>query len=259
MIPKTGAISLNDFRKTHGILATGGNPEFPSGSFALSSIYTQNMMAISPYSATQNMNAKRGAVAGLNRNKNSASTSYYYPGRTNVYKGNPSGMTAIEYEVRSEGTDSVNLSDPTGQHIRCLLQGKNGTGGAAGTNSTIHFAVCFYLDQSASVSLKFNYRFIYAGSGPSTDPSPPVGGARQGMAVAVVEYADTWGGSSSSVVTIDKFTTVPTSVKAYSKSFSLSSARPYKLISFQTNNHGHPSTQPNDNFRGYWGKIEIKG
>ena len=117
MIPKSGAISIDDFKKTHGMLASGGNPEFSGNTFALSNIYTQNMMTISPYGNTQNMNAKRGAVAGLNRNKNSTSTAYYYPGRTNLYYANPTGMGAIEYSVRSEGTDSVNLSDPTGQHI----------------------------------------------------------------------------------------------------------------------------------------------
>jgi len=259
VIPKSGAISLDDFRKTHGILTAGGNPEFASGSFALSSIYVQNMMTISPYGTTQNMNAKRGAVAGLNRNNNSSGGSHYYPGRTHVFKANPSGMTDIGYAVSAEGSDGVNLSDPTGQHIRCILQGKNSAGGASGTNSSVIFSVCFYLDQSASISLKFNYRFMHAGSGPSADPTPPAGGERQGMSVVVVEYADTWAGSSSSVVASDQFARAPTSVKSYSKSFSLNGARPYKLINFQTNNHGHPSTQPNDNFRGYWGKIEIKG
>jgi hypothetical protein len=111
--------------------------------------------------------------------------------------------------------------------------------------------------------VKFRHRFTFLGTGPGRDPMPPVGGERQGTALVGVEYADTWQGSNSRVVYSQKMLRNPNANSAdQNRDVPFTSADsgsyPYKLISFQLNNHGHPTTDSQDVFRAYWGKFAFQ-
>ncbi len=268
MIPKTGPISIEDFKKTHGCYVPGGNPEFGGASsstapFELSSIYTKNMI---PYTNEyyigdeQNMNDKRGLVACFNRDNYGFNTSFDYPGRTFLFYGNREGMTSIGYGLPADGAAGSDYKDPWGTVVRCILRGKATSSLPGGTNSSVMYNMCFYSDEPLTLLVKFRHRFTFSGNGPSWDPAPPSGQlTRQGTWLTGVEYADMWRGSNSNVVLNDKILSY---VNANSADQSIrvtfpSSDHPYKLVSFQTTNHGHPTTEANDQFTSYWGRFSF--
>ena len=264
MIPKTGPISIDDFKKSYGCHVSGGNPEFggtssPNAPFELSSQYTKEMIPNwhpEYVGDQQDVEDMRGCVASLNRENWSTRVDYQYPGRTFVYYGNPTGMTTIRYSLVTDGSSGSNFSDPWGTNIQHRLQGKANSSDSKGLNSAVLHNFHFYMDTAETIRLKFRARFTFSGSGPSRDPTPPASGERQCQSVVAVEYGDTWNGSNSNVVYNNRFVTAP-NASAQDRVFSISfnASRPYKLISLQTNNHGHPTTLSNDQFRGYFGNF----
>lgn len=280
MIPKSGPISIRDYKRVHGCYAPMGNPEFGGTSsanapFELSSAYSR---AMNPwvgrdiyipvgYEQKQDMGLKRGCVAQLNRNNWSESNSYLYPGRTNVFYGFPDGLTGKSYAVVSDGSANVSFEDPFGTNIKTTLSGRASTSSPTGQNSSVFVAFCFYMEDVDRTTLRFRHKFEYSGIGPDRDPTPPGSGPRQGTDVIWLEYKDTWGGSTSYLIGQRNLATAaapPSNNKAQEYEIEMNwgqsygSEYPYKMVSLQMTNHGSLSTYPDDTFTSYWGNFRMR-
>lgn len=265
MIPLTGPISIEDFKKTHGCYTPLGNPMFggssaPDAPFELSSIFTKQMI---PWwheayvGDQQDMEDMRGCVASLNRDTwKQNDESFRYPGMTFVYYAYTSGLSDYRYSVVNDGAAGVNYNDPWGTNIRHLIRGKANSGLLGGQNSAVMHTFQFYMETAETLRLKFKSRFTFSGVGPPRDPSPPTSGERQGQSIVAVEYGDKWGGADSNVVLSYKHLIGPNG-NSSDKTFEIpyNASRPYKLVSLQTSNHGHPSTDKDDLFRSYFGNF----
>jgi len=265
MIPITGPISIEDFKKTHGCYTPIGNPMFggtsaPDAPFELSSIFTKQMIPNwhpEYVGDQQDMDDMRGCVASLNRDTwKTNDESFRYPGMTFVYYAYTSGLSDYRYGIVNDGTAGSSYKDPWGTNIRHLIRGKASSGALGGQNSAVMHTWHFYMDFSETLFLKFRSRFTFEGVGPSRDPSPPTSGERQGQSIVAVEYGDRWGGSDSNIILSNKYLVGPNG-NSSDKTFEITFTpyRPYKLISLQTSNHGHPSTNKDDLFRSYFGNF----